>query len=296
MSHTRRLLLSVVALTAVASAFGCGRMAPAPNAAPRVAGAAEVFKAGGEVRKFGYNVDRYQQVLSKSGRKVKLPRQGLRPSRVDLREHCPPIYNQGSIGSCTAFAMGKGLREFMQRANGERTPELSALWLYYEERVHMGEEFITKDSGANMYDGMHVLKEQGCALDTHAPYVPNLFADKPRQAAYDSAAEWKIKESIELASFDDVKASLAAGKPVAFGFIVYARFQFMGKDGMMKMPWKFEPKMGGHAVLAVGYDDAQERLIVRNSWGPGWGDKGYFYMPYAFAKDKEKAMEWFTAK
>ncbi len=296
MSFARRALLSLVALTAVSTAVGCGRTSGAPTAAPRAAGAAQAFKAGGETRAFGYNVDRYQTVLSKTARKVTMPRQGLRPSKIDLREKCPPIYNQGAIGSCTAFSMGKGLREFMQRANGERTPELSALWLYYEERVHMGQEWIAKDSGANMADGMHVLKEQGCALDVHAPYVPNMFADKPRQAAYDSAAEWKIKESIELASFDDVKTALAAGKPVAFGFIVYARFQFIGKDGMMTMPWKFEPKMGGHAVLAVGYDDAQERLIVRNSWGSGWGDKGYFYMPYKFAADKEKAMEFFTAK
>ena len=287
MSTTRRVLLSMVAFTAVATALGCGRTAGAPTAAPRDAGAA---------RAFGYNADRYQQVLSKTAKKVTLPRQSLRPSRIDLREKCPPIYNQGSIGSCTAFAMGKGLREYMQRANGERTPELSALWLYYEERVHMGEEYITKDSGANMYDGMHVLKEQGMALDAHAPYVPNLFAEKPRPAAYASAAEWKIQESIELNSLDDVKTALASGKPVAFGVIVYARVQFMGKDGMMSMPWKFEPKMGGHAVLAVGYDDATESLIVRNSWGSGWGDKGYFYMPYKFAADKTKAMEWFVAK
>jgi C1A family cysteine protease len=70
----------------------------------------------------------------------------------------------------------------------------------------------------------------------------------------------------------------------------------MGKDGKMSMPWKFEPKMGGHAVMAVGYDDEQQHLIVRNSWGDTWGDKGYFYMPYKFAADKSKAMEFYTAE
>jgi C1A family cysteine protease len=296
-------MFSLLAAATLASA-ACAK-APLPAAAPQSgamtaealqAAAKQPFKAGGEVRQFGYNAERYTRVLSKLSRPVKLTRRAALPAKVDNRAWCPPIYNQGAIGACTAFAMGKGLREYMQRKNGEAKTELSALWLYYESRVHMGEEYITQDSGANMYDGMWVLENKGCATDVVWPYVPNAFAEKPRARAYETAAPWKIKKSVELADLDSVKTALADGKPVAFGFIVYARFQFMGKDGKMSMPWKFEPKMGGHAVMAVGYDDEQQHLIVRNSWGETWGDKGYFYMPYKFAADKNKAMEFYTAE
>src|SRR5688572_23195487 len=112
MSFARRSLFSLVALAAIAAAPGCGRSTPVPVSAPVAAEGAQAFKAGGEVRTFGYNADRYQTVLSKTAKKKTMPRQGLRASRIDLRTECPPVYNQGALGSCTAFAMGKGLREF----------------------------------------------------------------------------------------------------------------------------------------------------------------------------------------
>lgn len=303
MSLNRRLTFSLLALVAVASATGCGRSV-APSAAANTADGAAVmaaeakkpFVANGEVRHFGYNTERYQGVLSKTAHPVKLHRQGLLPDHVDNRQWCPPVYNQGQLGACTAFSMTKGLREYMQRKNGEANTELSAMWMYYEERKHMGEQYITQDSGANMSDGMWVLENEGASPDNFCPYVPNAFTDKPRQSAYDHAAAWKTHKTVELADFDSVKTALSEGKPVVFGFTVYLRFQFIGKDGKMSMPWKFEPAMGGHAVMAVGYDDASQSLIVRNSWGPEWGDKGYFYMPYKFAMDNKKAMEWYTAE
>ena len=83
---------------------------------------------------------------------------------------------------------------------------------------------------------------------------------------------------------------------MAFGFYIYSSFTRLGADGLMPMPQEGEARLGGHAVLAVGYDDARDVLIVRNSYGPKFGDKGYFYMPYAFAADKTRAMEWLAAK
>jgi C1A family cysteine protease len=48
------------------------------------------------------------------------------------------------------------------------------------------------------------------------------------------------------------------------------------------MPGPSERAVGGHAVLAVGYDDASQTFLVRNSWGTGWGMAGYFSMPYTY--------------
>jgi C1A family cysteine protease len=47
----------------------------------------------------------------------------------------------------------------------------------------------------------------------------------------------------------------------------------------MPLPKPGEATIGGHAVVAVGYSDPQSHVIVRNSWGPSWGDCGYFYLP-----------------
>jgi C1A family cysteine protease len=289
--RSRVSLLALAALTAA----GCGRTAATQTAAPVSAQAAHVLEVAGVKRQLGYNVERYQAVLSPKAHKVHLTTRGTLPTAVDNRKFCAPVYDQGQLGSCTAFSMGKGLREYLQRKNGEQQTQMSALWLYYNERVHMGQEYIKQDSGANMADGMYVLGNQGCATQESWPYQIGNFTVQPPAAADATAAAWKVKNVQELASFDDVKAAIAQGKPVAFGFTVYFRFQFIGSSGIMSMPWSFEPKMGGHAVLAVGYDDNKQLLTVRNSWGGGWGDHGYFYMPYKFAQDKDKAMEWFTA-
>jgi C1A family cysteine protease len=50
----------------------------------------------------------------------------------------------------------------------------------------------------------------------------------------------------------------------------------------------------GHAVLMVGYDDATQRVIVRNSWGASWGQGGYFTMPYQYVVDRNLASDLWT--
>ena len=295
MLHHRSLLLGALAVLTAATTIGCGQTgalnAPAGVATATVA--ANTVTVQGVNRKLGYDVKRYQRVLSRKAKPVSLPRRAKLASSVDNRQYCAPIYDQGQLGSCTAFAMGKGLREYMQRKNGERQVGLSALDLYYYERVNMGKEYINQDSGANMIDGMTVLANRGNATDESWPYKISFFKQQPPAAADDTAAEWKIKNYTNLATLEDVKTAIASGKPVAFGFMVYRNFMRIGPNGVMPMPTG--NPIGGHAVLAVGYDDAKQQLIVRNSWGAGWGDKGYFYMPYEFAKNGEQAMEWYTA-
>jgi C1A family cysteine protease len=93
-----------------------------------------------------------------------------------------------------------------------------------------------------------------------------------------------------------IKNVLALSKsPVLMGMTVYNSFESdsVAKTGVMPMPFKGDKVLGGHAVLAVGYDDSKSVLIVRNSWGASWGDKGYFYMPYAFV-NKGFASDFWT--
>ena len=87
---------------------------------------------------------------------------------------------------------------------------------------------------------------------------------------------------------NQIKGCLAHGYPFVFGFPVYESFesQEVAKTGVVPMPGSSEQMLGGHAVLAVGYDDATQRFLVRNSWGDGWGMGGYFTMPYAYLMDR----------
>jgi C1A family cysteine protease len=204
------------------------------------------------------------------------------PSAVDLRPGCPPVYDQGNLGSCTANAIG-GAHQFDQlKQPGGQTFVPSRLFIYYNERAMEGT--TGSDAGAQIRDGMKSINDKGVCPETQWPYDIARFKTKPPIACYTEGLKHQSIEYLRVTPLiDQVKSALAAGFPVVFGFTVYASFesQAVAKTGNMPMPKRGEQVMGGHAVLAVGYDDARQVLIVRNSWGPTWGDKGYFYMPYS---------------
>jgi C1A family cysteine protease len=60
------------------------------------------------------------------------------------------------------------------------------------------------------------------------------------------------------------------------------------------MPGKDESVLGGHCVLAVGYDDATQLFKVRNSWGTSWGQAGYFQIPYAYLTNADLADDFWV--
>jgi len=228
------------------------------------------------------------------------------PSQVDLRPQCPPIYDQGQIGSCTANAIGAA-HEFNQMKQKLAAPSPfapSRLFIYYNERAI--EHTTGSDSGAQIRDGMKSIAKQGvCREDptwpySAAPFPPNkLLTKKPSAAAYKEALKYQAIQYQRVPQvLSQMKGCLAAGYPFVFGFTVYESFesQQVASNGVVPMPPAGEQVLGGHAVLAVGYDDSQQRFIVRNSWGTGWGDKGYCYMPYLYLNDTQLASDFWTLR
>lgn len=227
------------------------------------------------------------------------PMQALRklPPSIDLRSQCPPVYDQGQLGSCTANAIGAAIQfgQMKQQLAQIFTP--SRLFIYYNEREMEGT--IDTDSGAMIRDGIKSAAKQGVCPENMWPYNIAMFREKPTEACYQVAAEHKVVLYQRLVqTLNQMKGCLASGDPFVFGFSVYESFESpeVGTTGHAPLPTTSEQQLGGHAVMAVGYDDANQWFVCRNSWGTDWGMEGYFTLPYAYLTDRGLASDFWTVR
>jgi C1A family cysteine protease len=220
------------------------------------------------------------------------------PPHVDLRGvNMPPVYDQGDLGSCTANALC-GAFEYNLRKQKLADFMPSRLFVYYNERLVEGN--LNEDAGAELRDGIKVLATQGVCKESEWPYDITKFTIKPSDALYakgltNTALQYQRIDNTQL---NQLKSSLAAGFPISFGFTVFSAFESpqVSSTGILNLPRATERNLGGHAVLAVGYDDASQRVIVRNSWSDKWGQKGYFTMPYRYITDPDLASDFWTIR
>src|ERR1700674_4272939 len=187
------------------------------------------------------------------------------PPHADLRAQCPGVYDQGQLGSCTANAIG-GAIEFdrLKQSLPDFVP--SRLFIYYNERVIEGT--VNSDSGAQIRDGIKTVASQGVCPEPEWPYDIAKFAQKPSAQAYsDAVTDRAISYQSLVQDLNQMKGCLASGYPFVFGFTVYESFESaaVAQSGHAPMPGSGERVIGGHAVMAVGYDDASQRFLVRNS-------------------------------
>ena len=185
--------------------------------------------------------------------------------------------------------------EFCLLANGQADFAASRLFIYYNERVL--ENTVKYDAGAELRDGLKVVNKLGVCHESKWVYNVAKFKNKPTAACFKEALT-HVATAYQAVAQDlpSLKGCLAGGKPFVIGFTVYDAFEGdeVAKTGVLNMPAPTEKTLGGHAVKVVGYDDNKQHFIVANSWGTGWGDKGYFYMPYAYLSNPNLASDFWT--
>jgi C1A family cysteine protease len=214
--------------------------------------------------------------------------------KIDLRDKCPKIYNQGELGSCTANAIACAIQfdEIKQNLDSQ-VP--SRLFIYYNERDIEGN--VDRDTGASLRDGVKCINKIGYCNETQWPYDIQKFTEKPEQSCYDYARKHKSLSYKKVQQDEEhIKSVLNMGFPIVFGISVYESFESeeVAKTGIVPLPKNHEKMLGGHAIVIVGYDEEKRLFTFRNSWGEDWGDKGYGYLPYDYVCDKDLASDFWV--
>lgn len=207
------------------------------------------------------------------------------PSSVDLRKtnFMPRVWDQGALGSCTAFASSGAYSYDLEKQGGMSNYRPSQLFVYYNTRMIEGT--IDEDSGAYTRDAIKSLNKYGAPANASWPYNIKLYTEKPPSDVYSEGVSKTALTYARVArNTRALKAVLAKGYPFVVGIEVYESFESdtANSTGMIPVPaTSTEEYLGGHCILVVGYKLINGKLhwICRNSWGRYWGDLGYFYLP-----------------
>lgn len=195
-------------------------------------------------------------ILSRVNQK---PKRGVREkkpaTKVDLREWCSPVEDQGALGSCTAHA-GVGLYEYFEKKAFGKYIDGSRLFLYKATRNLLGWE---GDDGAYLRTTMAAMALFGIVPERYWPYKEFKFIEEPTAFLYSYAQNYQgllyywldgrgiIKEQLLL----NIKEHLRNSLPLIFGFTCYSSLD-LAEDRRIPFPDRDENVEGGHAVMAVG--------------------------------------------
>jgi len=260
-----------------------------------------------DFRDYTEETEEVREILRTTGLTFRSAAKKLRPPKTpaasaDLREWCSPVEDQGRLGSCTAQA-GAGIIEYYERKSFRRHIDASRLFLYKVTRNLMK---MRGDTGAYLRSTIGAMVLFGVPPEEYWPYAdgPDDFDREPPAFCYSFAQNYKTlkyyRHDPPSAAPQDIlnrlKTYLAAGHPAMFGFTVYSSIEQASGTGRIPFPSPRDKIEGGHAVVAVGYDDKMKiknryegeetvgALLIRNSWGQDWGEAGYGWLPYDYLR------------
>ncbi len=241
---------------------------------------------------------------------IEKPEKAALKSAADLRAWCSPVEDQEDLGSCTANA-GVGVLEYYERRAHGTHIDASRLFLYKVTRRLM---HLSGDTGASIRSTMKAMVLFGVPPEEYWPYFTAHFDEEPPAFCYAFAQNYQAIQYFRLdpmgtprnSLLREIKACLAAGLPAMFGFTVFSsRNQALKNGGKIPFPCRGEEIEGGHAVVAVGYNDKLKiknencgyettgAILIRNSWSTDWGEEGYGWLPYEYVL-KGMAVDWWV--
>ncbi len=198
------------------------------------------------------------------------------PATLDWRNvnginYVSAVKNQGSCGSCWAFAVTAALesQEMMANAGAQRD---------YSEQILVSCSGAGSCSGGYPSSASAYITNVGLPAESCLPYTA---ADT---ACGNACLNWKASAEMVngwhsvSSSVDAIKSAVYTNGPVVATFYVYNDF-YSYRSGVYS--YVSGAYVGAHAVLVVGYDNAAQSFLVKNSWGSGWGEGGYFQIAYS---------------
>jgi C1A family cysteine protease len=189
-----------------------------------------------------------------------------------------PVRSSGDEGSIVAFAVSYCM-EYQAKKKLSQTIRLSPRQIYYAARLREGT--AKEDSGAVILDALRAMQSEGTVAEDIWPYISGHYADPPPPAV-STAKRYKLRTFSKLSGATAMKAALASSGPIIAGMVTYMSIFKVYKTGVVPIPTSTDQVAGGIAICIVGFDDAKRVFKFENSWGTGWGDHGYGYLPYDY--------------
>jgi hypothetical protein len=200
----------------------------------------------------------------------------------------PQILDQSSLGSCVANAFS-----FCVSKQTNRAVQLSRLFLYVICRC-IDDSLLSDDSGTTVRTACKSIARYGVCREQLYPYNISVFSNLPPLNVFNNSKRFRnFTYTFISQDITSIKNSLyTTNKPIVFGFMVYSSFMSneVATNGQVPSPdVNNEALLGGHCMAIVGYNDTSRMFTCANSWGTGWGNKGYCDMPYDYLLDTELA-------
>lgn len=218
------------------------------------------------------------------------------PKKVSLKKYCDKVLNQGDAGLCHSYAGAyfKGIQETMETS---RKMDMSPIALAKE--VKKIDSFKGQE-GSDILSVFKAIYNHGTVKDSDYPYSYEAGSLQFKELENDDKVpHYKIANYARCNNVEDIKYALSLNKPVVVGIIAFENFYDIWESEFCPMPKG--KSIGGHAMVAIGYDDDLEHeypdgtkckgfLHLLNSWGEDCGDGGYIYIPYDYLNKKTNDM------